>query len=229
MNQRDGLPWLTFDCYDTLVRYSEIKAARLAELVRGKGGSAEAAARAQTAFETLERELQTGPFKLLNVVLRESLAGAMDAAGLTCTADDEAAMIDAVRTAEPFDEAPAVLTDLKNDYRLAVLSNSEPDIIRHSIIRLGVGMDAIVLAADAKCYKPAAGMFEALLARIDTPADQVTHIAQSFYHDIRTAKDMGFGRRIWVNRYGRDGDREYAPDREIPDLSTLRAVLEGDT
>ena len=35
---RSDLPWLTFDCYDTLVRYSEGKAAALAGLVRGKGG-----------------------------------------------------------------------------------------------------------------------------------------------------------------------------------------------
>ena len=40
MTDRSNLPWLTFDCYDTLVNYSESKAQRLAELIRAKGGDA---------------------------------------------------------------------------------------------------------------------------------------------------------------------------------------------
>ena len=135
-------------------------------------------------------------------------------------------MITAVREAEPFADVAPALGDLARDYRLAILSNSEPDIIRHNIARIGVPMDAVVLAAEAKCYKPAAGMFEALLSRLDAPASSITHIAQSFYHDMRTAKDLGFGRRIWINRYGRTGDAAYAPDAELPDLSGVRGVLQ---
>ena len=70
-------------------------------------------------------------------------------------------------------------------------------------------------------------VFGALLARIQTPADQVTHVAQSFYHDIRPSKDAGFGRRIWINRYAKEGDAAYAPDYELSDLSGLGAVLSG--
>ena len=32
-------PWLTFDCYDTLVRYTESKYATLEDLVLAKGGT----------------------------------------------------------------------------------------------------------------------------------------------------------------------------------------------
>jgi 2-haloacid dehalogenase len=68
-------------------------------------------------------------------------------------------------------------------------------------------------------------MFHTLLQRIDVPPAEVTHIAQSFYHDMRTAKDVGIGRRIWINRYGRNGDPAYTPDAELPDLSGVRGVL----
>ena len=225
MTDRSTLPWLTFDCYDTLVTYSESKAKCLAELIRAKGGDGDTINTAQAAFETREREIQTGPFKLLNAVLRESLNDAMAAAGMDCTVNDEAALIDAVCMAPPFNDVPEAMRALKENFRLAVLSNSEPDIIRHSIIRIGTGMDAIVLAADAKCYKPAPGMFRALLARLETPADQVTHVAQSFYHDIRPSKDAGFGCRIWINRYAKESDAAYAPDYELSDLSGLAAAL----
>ena len=53
-------------------------------------------------------------------------------------------------------------------------------------------------------------MFHELLKRIGEAPENVTHIAQSFYHDMRTAKDLGFGRRLWINRYSREGDPAYA-------------------
>ena len=68
-------------------------------------------------------------------------------------------------------------------------------------------------------------MFEELLQRIEAPAPNVTHIAQSFYPDMRTAKDLGFGRRVWINRYNRVGDPEYKPDAELVDLTNLREVI----
>ncbi|MBC8451597.1 MAG: hypothetical protein H8D70_00055 [Rhodospirillaceae bacterium] len=55
-------------------------------------------------------------------------------------------------------------------------------------------------------------MFRELLKRIDEAPGNVSHIEQSFYHDMRTSKDLGFGRRLWINRYGRDGDPDYTPD-----------------
>ena len=225
MTQQSDLPWLTFDCYDTLVRYSEGKAAALASLVRGKGGGEPAVDAAQGAFEARERELQLGPFLPLNSILRKSLHHAMVAAGFAGTSADEEVMIEAVRAAEPFPDTVDVLRDLKRDHRLAILSNSEPDIIRHTTIRLGVAFDAVVLAYHAECYKPAEGMFHTLLERIDAAPADVTHIAQSFYHDMRTAKDVGFGRRLWINRYGREGDPAYTPDAELKNLSGVRDAL----
>lgn len=218
-------PWLTFDCYDTLVRYSENKASALANLVRSKGGTAAERETAQKAFEDSERALQLGPFKILNEVLRDSLQAGMRAIGMTADTADEEIIIEAVKTAAPFPDVPASLNDLKTDHRLAILSNSEPDIIRNNIASIGIEFDAVVLAAEAKCYKPAPGMFHELLERIGAPAAEVTHIAQSFYHDMRTAKDLGFGRRLWINRYGREGDPAYTPDAELPDLVEVRANL----
>ena len=56
-------PWLTFDCYDTLVRYTESKSAALEDLVLAKGGTKDLAKSAWLAFEASERRLQTGNFK----------------------------------------------------------------------------------------------------------------------------------------------------------------------
>lgn len=225
MTCRSELPWLTFDCYDTLVRYSESKAITLCSLVRKKGCDEEAVALALQAFEENERNLQLAPFQPLSDLLRSSLHYALNCVGVVATKADEDLIIEAVRGAEPFPDVIPVLRDLKRDHRLGILSNSEPDIIRFTTVRLGIGFDAVVLAFHAKCYKPAEEMFHTLFERIGADPKDVTHIAQSFYHDMRVAKDVGVGRRIWINRYGLSGDLAYTPDAELKDLSGVRDAL----
>ena len=218
-------PWLTFDCYDTLVRYTENKSIVLSELIAAKGGDKIDILTGLKAFETSERNLQKTPFIILNEILRRSLHISLSSINLEVTQSDEEKIIDAVKIAPPFPDVRPALEILKKTHRLAILSNSEPAIIKHNISTIGVQFDAVVLAAEAKCYKPDPGMFYALLDRIDELPSGIVHIAQSFYHDMRTAKDLGFGCRIWINRYDRKGDHAYKPEFELTDLSGVRSVL----
>ena len=218
-------PWLTFDCYDTLVRYTESKTYTLKQLVKEKSGDAEKIEKARSAFEKKERELQLGPFMVLSEVIHKSFMSAMQFVNLDILPKDVEKIICSIKNADPFPDVFDALSALKDDYRLAILSNSQPDIIRYNIDNIGIEFDAVVLASEAKCYKPSKGMFEELLKRIETAAPNVTHIAQSFYHDMRTAKDLGFGRRVWINRYNRAGDQEYQPDSELVDLTGLRQAV----
>ena len=162
----DTRSWLTFDCYDTLVRYTEGKAETLTAIIRAKGGDDAAVERARSAFEASEKELQLGPFVILSEVLRLSLHEGLSAAGFVPTGEDENTLIDAVKRSAPFPDVRPVLTDLKRDHRLAILSNSEFDIIHSNVAAIGVKFDVVVLAAEAKCYKPDPGMFHELLKRI---------------------------------------------------------------
>ena len=109
---RSRLPWLTFDCYDTLVRYSESKAEALAAVVRAKGGDDVTVDAVQATFEARERSIQTGPFTSLADVLKQSLRDALDAASLPQAPEDDETMLAAVRGAVPFPDVPAVLAEL---------------------------------------------------------------------------------------------------------------------
>ena len=217
--------WLTFDCYDTLVRYTESKSATMKELISTKGGTKDLVDSAWSVFQSSERRLQTEDFLPLNQVLKKSLKFALSEIGFDSTIADEDKMLSAVKDADPFPEVNQVLSELKQDYKIAILSNSEPDIIRFNIAKIGVAFDEVVLASEAKCYKPSAGMFNELIKRLNEDPKNITHIAQSFYHDMRTAKDLGFGRRIWINRYKKQGDFSYKPDAEISDMRRLHEQL----
>ena len=217
--------WLTFDCYDTLVRYTESKSATMTEIISTKGGTKDLVDSAWSVFQSSERRLQTEEFLPLNQVLKKSLKFALNEIGFESTTSDEDKMLLAVKDADPFPEVNQVLSELKQDYKIAILSNSEPDIIRFNIAKIGVTFDEVVLASEAKCYKPAAGMFNELIKRLNEDPKNITHIAQSFYHDMRTAKDLGFGRRIWINRYKKQGDFSYKPDAEVSDMRRLHEQL----
>ena len=225
MSLNSGKRWLTFDCYDTLVRYTESKFAAMTDLISAKGGTKDLVESAWSVFQSSERRLQTEDFLPLNQVLKTSLKFALNKIGLDPTSSDEDKMLSAVKDADPFPEVNQVLSELKQDYQIAILSNSEPDIIRFNIAKIGVDFDEVVLASEAKCYKPSAGMFNELIKRLNEDPKNITHIAQSFYHDMRTAKDLGFGRRIWINRYKKQGDFSYKPDAEISDMRGLNEHL----
>ena len=81
-------PWLTFDCYDTLVRYTESKTYTLKQLVQEKSGDVEKIEKARSVFEKTERELQLGPFMVLIEVIHKSFKSAMQAVNLEILPED---------------------------------------------------------------------------------------------------------------------------------------------
>src|SRR3546814_1399495 len=79
-----------------------------------------------TLFRSREHALLNAPdFKLLSVVLRESLEAALTGAGLPYAPDDGARLIQAVKDARPFDDVAPALERLRTKYKTAILSNSE--------------------------------------------------------------------------------------------------------
>jgi 2-haloacid dehalogenase len=219
------IKFVTFDCYDTLVAYTAGKQAAIREIVAGKGGDVVAAEAVISAFEAEERNLQTAPdFKVLNVVLRESLAVALAAQGLDSVEADSEKVMQAVREARPFDDVAPALKRLRARYKTAFLSNSERAVMRENLAKLGVPFDEVVLAEEVGAYKPDHRMFEALLARCGCTKDEIVHVAQGFYHDIMPCHALGI-RRVWINRNGQAGDEAYGPYEEFADLSGVPGLL----
>jgi 2-haloacid dehalogenase len=84
----------------------------------------------------------------------------------------------------------------------------------------------VITAEQAQSYKPSHNNFQLALERIGLPKQRVLHCAQSVYHDIVPARELGIA-NVWVNR--RAGKRgsgatraaSEKPDLEVPDLKTL--------
>ena len=76
-------------------------------------------------------------------------------------------------------------------WRLAILSNTDPDLLAASVAAIGVPFDALITAGEAGSYKPAPGHWERFFAETGAARDRHVHVAASLFHDIEPAARMG--------------------------------------
>lgn len=215
---------VTFDCYGTLIDWGAGIRAYLQETLRKKA--------ADTDFEAFfdrwyarQREGISGPFKLYRGVLRDSLRAALRDVGLPVGPDDGEDFGTAMEGWEPFPESVEVLARLKAGYVLAVISNSQHDIISHAIEKLGYPFGHVVTAEDVGAYKPDPRPFEKALELAGVTPAETLHVARSQDVDLPRSVPMGI-RTVWINRDGQPLRPDVPePNYEHPDLRRLPGLL----
>jgi 2-haloacid dehalogenase len=177
------------------------------------------------AFERLRLQTTTfGPYRLYRDILRETLAETMRDYGLPYRDSDGDALLAAVPTWGPYPDVPPALERLRQRCKLAIITNSDDDIMSSNVANIGVLIDRVITAEQAGAYKPSPVIFDFALRALGCEPDEILHVAQGFEYDIVPAHALGW-RRVWINRYGKIGDTAYGPYDELPDLSGLPALL----
>jgi 2-haloacid dehalogenase len=172
-------------------------------------------------FEALRFETTTsGPYQPYRDVLRGTLRQIMERYGLPYREDDGEALIAAVRGWGPFPDVPPALERLRRHCTLAIITNSDDDIMAENVRRIGVPIDEVITAQQAGAYKPSLVTFAYALQKLGCAKEEILHVAQGFEYDIVPAHALGW-ERVWINRYGKTGDPAYGPYDELPDLSGL--------
>lgn len=214
---------VTFDCYGTLVDFDLNRVTRgiLGDRLRIDGVDG---AEFLDDFRVMRFQAVLEPYRPYGDLLRATLEHAMRLHGLPYRAADGDALVAAVPTFEPFPEVPDVLRRLKEKYRIAIISNTDDNLIRGNLERIGVGFDFVITAEQARAYKPRREVFEFALRTVGRTPAQVVHVAQGFEYDIMPAREFGM-RRIWINRSGRRGSSAFMPYEELPDMSRLPSLL----
>jgi 2-haloacid dehalogenase len=211
--------WATFDCYGTLIDWNAGIGAELEQVF----GVAEAP-RLLERYHELEPQVQAEEYRLYATVLTLTLERLAAEEGLQIPEGETAALVRSLPDWPPFPEAPDALAELRRrGWLLAILSNSDRDLIAASQRRLGVPFDITVVAQDAGSYKPAHGHWESFYERTAARPERHVHVAASVFHDIAPAAELGI-RSVWINRLGEAEDER--PARTLADLSGLPDALD---
>lgn len=211
--------WATFDCYGTLIDWNGGIRAELASIF-GEGEADRLLARYHELEPEIERE---DPSRSYRAVLGEALCRL--AAEEDVELSDGDALARSLPGWRPFPEVPAVLEELRaRGWRLAILSNTDPDLLAASIERIGVPVDLKVVASEIGSYKPGHRHWEHFFADSGADHEHHVHVAASHFHDIVPADELGL-RSVWINRLG-ETETEPRPTRELRDLAQLPEVLD---
>jgi 2-haloacid dehalogenase len=216
-----GRDWVTFDCYGTLADWLGGMRNALTPHV-----GAEDAERLLHAYHDLEAEVEAQrPAPRYREVLTETLRRAAEREGIELPAGSETALVDHWHELPIFDDVGPALGQLRESgWSLAILSNCDDDLLATTLERMPVTFDLTVTAEQVGSYKPDPGHWRAFSKRTDDDRGRWVHAAQSWFHDIVTAADLGLP-SVWVDRLGSGEDASRATVR-ISALADLPAAVE---
>jgi 2-haloacid dehalogenase len=207
--------WATFDCYGTLIDWNGGIRSVLARV--WPDDDADGLLRRYHEVEpVLQREQPSLSYR---EVMRRALARLGDV-----PAGEEDALGESLPEWRPFPEVPAALRELRErGWKLAILSNTDPDLIEASKSRLGVQFDETVVASEIGSYKPARRHWDEFYARTNAEPARHVHVAASVFHDIEPANELQLP-TVWINRLGERSETK--PTRELVDLEPLPETLD---
>jgi 2-haloacid dehalogenase len=211
--------WATFDCYGTLIDWNGGIRSTFVRL-----WPAADADRLLRHYHAVEPLIQEGRSLSYREVMRRALQAIGAIEGLLLPDSEMDALGESLPFWPSFPEVPGALRALReHGWRLAILSNTDSDLLAASLKQIGVPVDLTITAADAASYKPAPGHWVRFFERSNADRSRHVHVGASLFHDIAPARDLGMP-AVWINRL----DEESALPRaaELTDLSKLPETLE---
>ena len=211
--------WATFDCYGTLVDWNTGIRDELQRLF-----GVEHADRLLAGYHELEPEIQAAnPGHSYREVLTIALERLAEDEGLSLPEGEASALAHSLPSWPVFEDVAPELAEARGrGWRLAILSNTDRDLLDASIEAIGVPFDEAIVAGDIGSYKPARRHWDVFQDNTGAEPARHIHVAQSLYHDIEPATMLGL-RCIWINRLGEGGDHA---DLMLTSLTGLADALD---
>ena len=210
--------WATFDCYGTLIDWRGGIRATMARLWPNSDADA-----LLDLYHQLEPAVQAGRGIAYRSVMAEALANVAQIAHLPVPPGEDDALGASLPAWPVFPEVRAALGELRaRGWKLAILSNTDADLLNASLVAIGVPVDLRIVASEIGSYKPSPRHWEAFFDLTAANRDRHVHVAASLFHDIEPAGLLGL-RSVWINRLG-----EASPlprGAELTDLASLPDTL----
>ena len=213
--------WATFDCYGTLVDWNSGIRDELEKLF-----GVERADELLVRFHELEPTIQaSGGGASYREVLTIALETIATETGLTVPEGETSALARSLPEWPVFDDVRPGLTEAhERGWKLGILSNTDRDLIDASIAALDVPFELAIVAGEIGSYKPAHKHWEVFYETTGADRRGHVHVAQSLFHDIGPAQELGI-RSIWINRLDEPDDPR--PTVMLAGVGELADALDG--
>ena len=216
---------ITFDCYGTLVDWED-GIRRAFEEAAGEAGRTIPEGYAVRAHAEIEPEVEASGYRSYREVLGETATRIGAGLGWKLGREEADFLATSVPFWEPFPDTNTALVRLADaGFALGILSNVDDRLLDATCQHFPVHFELLVTAEQVRSYKPAQAHFLAARKRIGER--RWLHAAQSYFHDVVPAKQLGIP-VAWVNRKGESAGPEGPPLHEIPDMSALADWLTVD-
>lgn len=225
----DQFEVLSFDCYGTLIDWENgiLNALKpFLELNNIQINDSEIL----ELYGTFEPEIQKKGFHNYKTVLQKVMEEFAHTFKITINPKEKNILVDSLKKWPPFPDTEEMLHKLQQKFKLAIISNIDDDLFQYSNQHLQISFDWIITAEQVQSYKPSLNNFHQAIKKIGLPKERILHVAQSIFHDIIPAKQVGLT-TVWVNRrhnkkgFGATPKAHAKPDIEVPDLKTLVELI----
>jgi 2-haloacid dehalogenase len=221
---------LTFDCYGTLINWEDGILRALHRVLAAHGKNVDDATILRLYGDS-EASAEQGEYRCYRDVLEQVVRVFGKQFEFCPTAAEAFSLAESLPSWKPWPDTVEALRKLRSRFRLAIISNIDDDLFSATRPQLGVEVDHIITAQQARAYKPSRKIFEVALRRIGLPAERILHVAQSIYHDVIPAQSLGLS-TVWVNRpskrsgIGAVKAAEAQADLQVSSLAELAAVCD---
>lgn len=210
---------LSFDVYGTLIDVRAGSRAAFAEILADTGRSDIDPLEFWEYWEAANIRRYREPYRPYRDICQASLTEAFARFGLEGDFGLIKYYFAAFPTFPSFPDVDEVLERLGAQYRLAVVSNIDDDLL--DATPLGRRFDLVCTAERARGYKPDGTLFRYLLRESGCSVAELLHCGQSQHTDLVGAKPLGLT-VAWINRRGLPRALTVPePDFEFRDLRSL--------
>jgi 2-haloacid dehalogenase len=155
---------------------------------------------------------------------QRAVAYTLERAGIPHTMDEVRFLVAQIERLEPFADVPEALARLKTRYRIAVLSNGDPDMLEAAKAVHRIPFDAVISVAVAGAFKPHVATYTKAAEIMGVRMDEVLFVANHAF-DCVGAKSAGMHSAFIDRRKVPFGSTPYPPDITVPDMKSLADMM----
>jgi 2-haloacid dehalogenase len=155
---------------------------------------------------------------------QRALAYTLERAGIAHTMDEVRALVAQIERLRPFPDVPEALARLKTRYKIAVLSNGDPDMLEAAKPFHNIAFDAVISVAVANSFKPHVATYTKAAEIMGVRMDEVLFVANHAF-DCIGAKAAGMHTAFIDRRQRPFGGTPHQPDIVVADMKSLAEAM----